>query len=77
MTAAPVVIDTYEVTATHPDLSAPFIVELIATSERAAISRARGTAYHLYRDIRLLAAHYQITGIKHGVWPDTEKEGPI
>jgi hypothetical protein len=63
-------IDTYEVTATHPDASGPLVVELIATSESAAISRARGTAVHMYRDLRWLDAEYVITGHKSGVWPD-------
>jgi hypothetical protein len=70
VTAAQVVIDTYEVTATHPDMSGPLVMELIATSERAAISRARGTAVHMYRDVRLLDAEYVVTGKKDGVWPD-------
>lgn len=63
-------IDTYEITATHPALSGPLVVELIATSEKAAISRARGTAVHTYHDVRLLHAEYQVTGKKAGVWPD-------
>jgi len=63
------VIDTYEVTATHPDLSDALVVELIATSEKAAISRARGTAVHMY-DLRMLDADYRVTGKKDGVWPD-------
>jgi hypothetical protein len=80
-----VVIDTYEITATHPALSEPLVMELIATSEHAAISRARGTAVHMYRDVRLLDAEYAVTSKKDGVWPDraegcacgnTETHGP-
>lgn len=63
-------IDTYQVTVTHPSLSEPLVVELIATSERAAISRTRGTAVHMYRDVRLLDAEYVVTRKKPGVWPD-------
>lgn len=70
------VIDTYEITATHPDLSSPLVMELIATTERAAISRARGTAVHMYRDERLLDAEYQVTGKKAGVWPDGRDHPP-
>lgn len=62
-------VDTYEVTATHPDLSHALVVELIATSEKAAISRTRGTAVRMY-DLRMLDADYQVTGKKAGVWPD-------
>ena len=69
-TPEPSTIDTYEVTATHPDATGPLVVELIATSEAAAISRTRGTAVHMYRDLRWLDAEYVITGRKPGVWPD-------
>lgn len=70
MTAAAPVIDTYEVTATHEALSGPLVMELIATSEKAAISRARLTAFHMYRDWALMEATYEVTGVKAGVWPD-------
>jgi hypothetical protein len=68
MTAA--VIDTYEVTITHDRLAGPLVMELIGTSEKAAISRARLAAFHMYRDACMLDAAYEITGRKVGVWPD-------
>lgn len=74
MTAA--TIDTYEVSVTHSALSGPLVMELIATSERAAISRTRGTAVHMYRDVRLLDAEYVVTGKKDGVWPDRDPAQP-
>jgi hypothetical protein len=63
-------IDTYEVTGSHPDADKPLVVELIASSESAAIARTKLAAFHMYRDERWLEAEYVITGHKSGVWPD-------
>lgn len=63
-------INTYTIECTHPDLTGPLVVELIATSEAAAISRTRLIAFHMYRDARLLDAEYRVTGRKDGIWPD-------
>lgn len=63
-------ISTYTVELNHPDLSGPLVMELIATSEQAAISRARGTAFHMYRDARLLDVEAAVIETKTGVWPD-------
>lgn len=44
-------VRTYTVTITSPRLSGPLVMDLIATSPARAISRARGTAMHMYRDM--------------------------
>lgn len=63
-------IDTYAVRGTHPDYDGPFDVQLIATSQRAAIARTRMTAFHLYQDGRWLKADYVVTAVERGVWPN-------
>lgn len=49
-------INTYRVTITHPDLDGPLVMDLIATSGARAHTRARYSAMHMYRDVRLLHA---------------------
>lgn len=40
-----------------------YTIELIATTERAAISRARGTMFHGLQDIDALTAEYIVTDV--------------
>lgn len=49
---APVEIRIYTVTYAHPDYEGTGEADLIATSERAAIARIRGTMFHHYQDAR-------------------------
>lgn len=73
MTTAAPSIDTYTVEITHEDLAGPLVMELIATDEHAAITRARFSAMHMYRHAPLLHAAAAVTEVKHGVWPDRER----
>ena len=57
-------IEIYTVTFAHPDYEGTGEMELIATSSHAARSRARGTAFHMYRDARWLDATYTVTSVQ-------------
>lgn len=61
-----VTIQIYTVEFSHPDYSHPGEMELIGTSEQAAISRVRGSAFHLFKDARWLddQATYTVTEVK-------------
>ena len=60
-TTAATELRTYTVTVTHPDLSGPLVFELVGATERGAIARCRLSAFHMYRDVRMLDADYQVT----------------
>lgn len=63
---------TYRVTLTHPDLDGPFVADLIASSEVAAITRARMTAMHAYRHAPLMYAEAEAVYLHDG--PPTDEE---
>lgn len=62
-------LSTYEITATHPDLSGELVVEVVSASERGAIAHVRLCMFHHYRDIRLMEADCRVTRVWPGVWP--------
>ena len=67
-------IDTYTVLAVHPTNGQAFDVQLIASSERAAISRVRGTLTHRDQDLRWMRGEFTITDKQPGVWPGDTRE---
>ena len=67
-------IDTYTVLAEHPNGRTKLDVQLIASSERAAISRTRGTLVHRDRDMAWLQGEFTIIDRQPGVWPGDTRE---
>jgi hypothetical protein len=63
MTDAPEIM-IYTVEFGHPDYESVGEMQLIATSESAAISRTRGTAFHMYKDARWLDGFYAVTAVE-------------
>lgn len=63
MTDAPE-IKIYTVELSHPDYEGVGEMQLIATSERAAISRVRLSAFHMYKDARWMRADYRVTAVE-------------
>ena len=51
-----ITIRTYEVTLTSPLLAGPLVVELIASSPKAAMARTRHYAFHDYKCADMLTA---------------------
>ena len=49
-------VSTYRVELRHPRLSAPLVMDLIATCMDAAVTRARYSAMRMYREPALLKA---------------------
>ena len=49
-------VSTYRVTLNHARLSGPLVLDLIATNMDRAVTRARYSAMHMYRDADLLQA---------------------
>lgn len=47
-------MNTYEVTLTHPRLDGPWVAELVSTSADRAVTRARMTAMHVYRETEFM-----------------------
>lgn len=70
MTTTTDTISTYRVTLRHPALDGPLVMDLIATDMDAAISRARFSAFHLYRDGRLLIAGITAVRLHAGTCAD-------
>lgn len=68
------IVSTYRVTITHPDLDGPLVMDLIATSANYAVSRARLSAFHLYRDARLLDAGIEAALLHPGTCRDAGHE---
>jgi len=56
MTAPTATVKTYRVTLRHPRLDGDLVLDLIATDMDRAVTRARYSAMHLYRDTDLLRA---------------------
>lgn len=65
-------VNTYQLLAEHPNGRTRLDVELIATSERAAISRTRGTLLHRDHDVRWMDGTFTVTHTDRGVWPRRE-----
>lgn len=58
-----VTIQIYTVLAVHPAKGIAYDVELIATSEAAAIARTRGILFHRDRDVEWLHGQFTVTNI--------------
>lgn len=59
-------ISTYLILAEHPTNGTMLDVELIATSERAAIARTRGTLFHRDQDVAWMAGTFTVQSVTPG-----------
>lgn len=57
-------LQRFVIYAEHPSNGHAYDVQLIATSERAAIARTRGTLMHRDRDCGWLVATYTVTSVR-------------